>query len=89
MNEITSTGLTVITGKNGTGKTRMLDEMRKRAEEKGQVGLFLDFDSHCHLNKPELEKFAFELKKKSKTQKVIIVSLRKEIIDIADKVIEL
>ena len=78
-------GLTVITGPNGSRKTRLIEKIKQEKPE----FLVLDTDSHCHLDKNELQKFANDLKEKSKINPVIIATLRKEIIDIADKVIKL
>lgn len=80
-------GLTVITGNNGTGKTTMLKEIEENAKNKNS--LFLDADSHCQLSQSKLKEFADDLIKQSKTKNIFIVSLRKEIIDVADVLIEL
>ncbi len=76
-------GLTVITGSNGSGKTRLIEKIKEEHPE----FLVLDTDSHCHLDKDKLQKFADDSKEKSKINPVIIATLRNEIIDIADKVI--
>ena len=78
-------GLTAITGNNGSGKTRLINQIK----QENPTFLVLDTDSHCHLDKNELQKFANDLKEKSKLTPVIIATLRNEIIDIADKVIKL
>ncbi len=78
-------GLTVITGPNGSGKTRLINQIKQENPE----FLVLDSDSHSYLEKNELQKFANDLKEKSKINPVIIATLREEIIDIADKVIDL
>lgn len=78
-------GLTVITGSNGSGKTRLINQIK----QENPTFLVLDTDSHCHLDKNELQKFANDLKEKSKLNPVIIATLRNEIIDIADKVMKL
>ena len=80
-------GLIVITGNNGTGKTTMLKEIEEMANNENS--LFLDADSHCFLNQSKLKEFADDLIKESKSKNIFIVSLRKEIIDIADVLIEL
>ncbi|MBR6163552.1 AAA family ATPase [bacterium] len=82
-------GLTVITGNNGTGKTTMLKEIEEMAKKENKDCLFLDVDSHCQLNQSKLKEFADDLIKESKAKNIFIVSLRKEIIDIADVLIEL
>lgn len=78
-------GLTVITGNNGSGKTRLINQIKQENPE----FLVLDTDSHCHLNNGELKKFAEDLKDKSKITPVIVASLRNEIIKMADEVIKL
>ena len=82
---INKQGLFVITGPNGSGKTRLINQIKQENHE-----LFvLDTDSHCHLNKDNLLKFGQNLKEKSKNTCVIVASLNRTIIDIADKVITL
>ena len=79
-----STHLNVITGANGTGKTQLLEQLRAsnlNAE-------FID-NCGCELNQSELIKYAKQLKDKSKHKQIIAVSNQKEIIDVADKLIEL
>ncbi len=79
--------ITVITGKNGSGKTKLIEKFKNKVKKNNLDYIVLDFDSHCHLNTNELKKFACNLKEKSKTNNIIIASLRHEIIGIADKVI--
>lgn len=80
--------ITVITGLNGSGKTRLINEIKKELKDNADY-LILDCDSHNHLNQKDLKDFANDLKEKSKLNPVIIATLRNEIIDIADKVITL
>ena len=80
--------ITVITGPNGSGKTKLIEEIKKELKNNADY-LILDCDSHSYLNNKNLEKFASNLKEKSKSMCIIIASLRQEIIDIADKVINL
>ena len=77
--------ITVITGSNGSGKSRLIEKIKQEHPE----FLVLDTDSHSYLDKNELQKFANNLKEKSKLNPIIIATLREEIIDIADKVIDL
>lgn len=81
--------ITVITGKNGSGKTSLIEQIKNEVKKNNIDYIVLDFDSHCHLDIDELKKFAYNLKEKSKTNNIIIASLRPEIIDIANKVITL
>ena len=80
--------IAVITGSNGSGKTRLIEEIKKELKDNADY-LILDCDSHSYLDKKNLDKFANDLKEKSKLNPVIIATLREEIIDIADKVIDL
>ena len=80
--------ITVITGNNGSGKTRAIEKIRNQVGESNKY-IVLDCDSHNYLNINELKNFADDLKEKSKTKQIIIASLRNEIICIADKVITL
>lgn len=80
--------ITVITGPNGSGKTRLIKEIKEELKD-GTDYLIFDCDSHNHLNQKDLKKFANDLKEKSKSVRIIIATLRQEIIDIADKVIGL
>ena len=48
--------------------------------------LLLDYDSHCFMNQIKLQEFMRDLKEKSKTTQIIIVSQSKEIMAIADRV---
>ncbi len=77
--------ITVITGPNGSGKTTLIKEIEKEHPE----FLILDCDSHCHFNQMDLKDFANNLKEKSKSKRIIIASLKQEIVDMADKVIKL
>jgi len=78
-------GLIVITGPNGSGKTRLIEKIKQEHPE----FLVLDTDSHCHLNKVNLLKFIQNLKEKSKNTCTIVASLNRSIIDMADEVITL
>lgn len=83
--------ITVITGENGSGKTKLLSGL-KRINEPNWVKkdcIVLDCDSHSHLNEAEIKNFALELKEKSKTNTIVIASMHNEIIEIADIVITL
>ena len=82
-------GLTVITGNNGTGKTSMLKEIEEMAKKGDKDCISLDADSHCGLNQNQLKEFADDLSAQSKSKSIFIVSITKEIIDIADRVITL
>ena len=79
-------GLTVITGSNGSGKTRLIEKIKKELKDNASY-LILDCDSYNHLSQKDLKVFTNNLKEKSKSKQIIIASLRQEIIDIADKVI--
>ena len=83
--------ITVITGKNGSGKTRLLKGINGINEQNWarKNYIVLDCDSHNHLNEAEIKNFALDLKTKSKTNTVVIASMRDEIIDIADVLITL
>ena len=76
--------LNVITGANGSGKTRLLEKLKASRTNSE----FID-NCGCDLSQIELEKYAEELKEKSQHKQIIVVSNQKEIIDIADKLIEL
>ena len=80
--------ITVITGNNGSGKTRLINTIKKNTGNNAYY-IVLDSDSHSHLSKTELEKFVSDIKEQSKTKQIIIASLRNELIEIADKVITL
>ena len=80
--------ITVITGSNGSGKTRLIEEIKKELKDNADY-LILDCDSHNHLSQKDLKVFTNNLKEKSKSKQIIIASLKEEIIDIADKVIDL
>ena len=79
-----SPNLTVITGANGSGKTRVLNYIKKQNID----AEFID-DCGCTLDHKNLVEYAKNLKEKSRNRQYIVVSLRKEIIDIADKLIKL
>lgn len=84
MKQELSRHLNVITGANGSGKTQLLEQLRGsnlNAE-------FID-NCGCELNQSDLIKYAKLLKDKSKHKQIIVVSNQKEIIDVADKLIEL
>jgi len=84
MNKNLSKHLNVITGANGSGKTRLLEQLK----ESNLNAEFVD-NCGCELNHFELKKYAKDLKEKSKHKQFIVVSNQKEIIDVADKLIEL
>lgn len=75
--------ITVITGPNGSGKTTLINKIGKEHPE----FLILDSDSHCRFNQKDLKDFIDDLKEKSKLMRIIIASLKQEIIDIADKAV--
>ena len=81
--------ITVITGNNGSGKTRAINLIKSKLGANNQNYIVLDCDSHNRLNINDLKKFAADLKEKSQTKQVIIATLRDEIIEIADRVITL
>ena len=134
-------GINVITGKNGTGKSNILEAIRvalgieapnkeniisgeksvalikvilsekmfldkysvlKKIYRSGEIKtyyndswpdnqidcLLLDYDSHCFMNNEKLAEFALSLKEQAKTKQIIIISNSKEILDIADCVLE-
>lgn len=85
---ISENRITVITGNNGSGKTRLINAIKKKTGDNADY-IVLDSDSHSHLNKIDLEKFVSDIKEQSKTKQIIIASLRNELIEIADKVITL
>ncbi len=77
-----SPNLTVITGANGSGKTRLLNQLKVQ----NLNAEFID-DCGCILDHNSLVEYAKDLKEKSKHKQYIIVSNQKEIVDIADKLI--
>ena len=79
-----SPNLNVITGANGSGKTRLLNQLKAENID----AEFIDNCGH-DLDHNRLVEFTKSLKEKSKYRQYIVVSLRKEIIDIADKLIKL
>ena len=85
MNKNLSTQLTVITGANGSGKTRLLEQLKQDTSINAE---FID-DCGCELSQVELIQYAKELKEKSKYKQVIVASIQEEIIDAADKLIKL
>lgn len=66
------------------GKSVLEDEILKFVED---LNLEIFDDCAMRLNLPEVETFADELKQRSKTTQIIIVSSRKPLLSIADKVI--
>lgn len=79
-----SPNLNVITGANGSGKTRLLNQLKAENID----AEFIDNCGH-DLDHNRLVEFTKSLKEKSRNRQYIVVSLRKEIIDIADKLIKL
>ena len=79
-----SPNLNVITGANGSGKTKLLNYLKAQ-------NLNAEFIDNCghDLDHNRLVELAKSLKEKSRNRQYIVVSLRKEIIDIADKLIKL
>ena len=79
-----SPNLNVITGANGSGKTKLLNYLKAQ-------NLNAEFIDNCghDLDHNRLVEFTKSLKEKSRNRQYIVVSLRKEIIDIADKLIKL
>lgn len=83
--------ITVITGKNGSGKTRLLEQIKS-----GMTNLndnlkcvILDSDSHNNLNEDALKNFVSYIKEKSKHNPFIIASMTPEVIEAADILITL
>ena len=85
MKQELSRHLNVITGANGSGKTRFLEQLK---QDKSLNAELID-NCGCGLSHDELVKYAKNLKEKSKHKQIIVVSNQKEIIDVADKLIEL
>lgn len=85
MKQELSRHLNVIAGANGSGKTRFLEQLM---QDKSLNAEFID-NCGCGLAHDELVKYAKILKEKSKHKQIIVVSNQKEIIDVADKLIEL
>ncbi len=77
-----SPNLTVITGANGSGKTRLLNQLK----EQNLNAEFID-DCGCTLDHNALINYAKILKENSKHRQYIVASTQKEIIDVADKLI--
>ena len=77
--------LNVITGANGSSKTRLLEKLKL---DKSLDAEFID-DCGCDLSHDELVKYAKKLKEQSKDKQIIVVTIQKEIIDAADKIISL
>ncbi len=77
-----SPNLNVITGANGSGKTRLLNYLKAQ-------NLNAEFIDNCghDLDHNRLVEFTKSLKEKSKHKQYIVVSNQKEIIDVADKLI--
>ena len=68
-----------------SGKTRLLEKLKQDTSINAE---FID-DCGCELSQVELIQYAKELKEKSKYKQVIVASIQKEIIDVADKLIKL
>ncbi len=79
-----SPNLNVITGANASGKTELLNYLKAR-------NLDAEFIDNCahDLDCSSPAEFAKDLKEKSRHKQYIVASLRKEIIDMADKLTEL
>ena len=77
-----SPNLTVITGANGSGKTRVLNYIKKQNID----AEFID-DCGYNLDHNSLVEYAKNLKEKSRNRQYIVASTQKEIIDVADKLI--
>ena len=77
--------LNVITGANGSGKTMLLEQLKQ------DKSLNAEFIDNCgyELSQQELVKYAESLKEKSKYKQMIVVSNQKEIIAVADNLINL
>ncbi|MBO6088483.1 hypothetical protein J6P92_09095 [bacterium] len=76
--------LNVITGANGSGKTRLLEQLKQQYTN----AEFID-NCGCKLNQSDLIKYAKLLKEKSQHKQFIVVSNQKEIIEAADNLIKL
>ncbi len=79
-----SPNLNVIIFYDGSGKTKLLNYLKAQ-------NLNAEFIDNCghDLDHNRLVEFTKSLKEKSRNRQYIVVSLRKEIIDIADKLIKL
>ncbi len=79
-----SPNLNVITGANGSGKTRLLNYLK----EQNLDAEFIDDCGH-DLDHNSLVEYAKGLKEKSRNRQYIVASNQKEIIDVADIVFEI
>lgn len=85
MKQELSRHLNVITGANGSGKTRFLEQLK---QDKSLNAEFID-NCGCGLSHDELVKYAKILKEKAKHKQIIVATIQKEIIAMADCLIKM